>query len=253
MANQFSIAQAVKGDEAAAWFDLEFCNENVSRRNVPIAIGISYRKGSREIGSYSSLIWCGDECELWEEQLARIGYDKETLRTYGKPMEEITEELLAAHKMYGPKLYISLGRQDEDLLTRFVTESLEGWEFYDAVQFLPGSLSLKYDISLEKYAYICGIDFVHRFQPLEDARALADTLYRVVNGRADEGRRQEVEEEYDRRLFVAQYKNKRQAYEYLLGLLHLTPRQREKMRGYEAYLKENEEMYLACEGERVQE
>lgn len=250
MANKFSITDAVKGEAAAAWFDLEFCNENTSRHNVPIAIGVSYRKGSREIGSYSSLIWCGDECELWEEQLTRIGYDEKTLRACGKPMEEITEELLAAHKTYHPKLYISLGKQDEDLLTRFATQSLEEWTFYDAVQFLPGSLSLKYDISLEKYAYICGIDFVHQFRPLEDARVLAETLYHVINGKTDEERRQEVEEEYDRRMFVSQYKNKRQAYEYLLGLEHLTPGQKEKMRGYEAYLKENKEMYLECEGER---
>ena len=48
---------------------------------------------------------------------------------------------------------------------------------------------------------------------------------------------------------MAQYKNKRQAYEYLLGLESLTPGQREKMLGYEAYLKGKREKYLACGGD----
>ena len=249
MAKNIDITDVIKEGATAAYFDLEFCNENTSRHNVPVAIGISYRQGGREIGSYSSLIWCGDEYELWKEQLTRIGYEEETLRMYGKPMEEVTEEILAAHKEYQPKLYISLGKQDEDLLKRFVTQELEGLMFYDAVQFLPGALSLKYDISLEKYAHICGIAFVHKFLPLEDARTLADIVYNVLQGNVDEGRRQEVEEEYDRRMFVSQYKNKRQAYEYLLGLECLTPGQREKMKGYEKYLEENRGEYLEYMGE----
>lgn len=248
MVDQINIADVAKEGVVSAYLDLEFCNENTSRHNVPIAIGVSYRSGSREIGSYSSLIWCGDEYELWEEQLTRIGYDEKTLRDCGKPMEEVTEELLEAHKVYGPEVYISFGRQDEDLLMRFATKSLDKLEFYDALRFLPGRISMKYDISLERYAYICGIDFVHAFEPLADARALGDIVYRVLRGKADEGRRQEVEAEYDKRMFVSQYKNKQQAYAYLLGLESLTPGQREKMKEYETYLEENRYKYLECGG-----
>ncbi len=62
-------------------------------------------------------------------------------------------------------------------------------------------------------------------------------------------RRREVEEEYDKKMFVAQYKNKRQAYEYLLGLESLTPAQKEKMRGYEEYLNGNRKKFLECAGD----
>lgn len=99
-----------------AYFDLEFCNERISRHNVPVAIGVSYRRGEEEIGTYYSLIWCGDDLELWQEQLDHIGYSKILLRNYGKPMEEVTEELMACHEKYQPKLYISFGKQDEDLM-----------------------------------------------------------------------------------------------------------------------------------------
>ena len=63
MVDQINIADIAKEGVVSAYLDLEFCNENTSRHNVPIAIGVSYRNGSREIGSYSSLIWCGDEYE----------------------------------------------------------------------------------------------------------------------------------------------------------------------------------------------
>ncbi len=134
-------------------------------------------------------------------------------------------------------------------MKRFITRSLDEWDFYDAVRFLPGRLSLKYDISLERYAYICGIPFTHKFRPLDDARCLGEVFDRVINGSVIEVRRKEVEAEYDKKMFVSQYKNKRQAYEYLLGLESLTPGQREKMLGYEAYLKGKREKYLACGGD----
>lgn len=249
MANRIGITDVLKEEVTVAYYDLEFCNERTTHHNVPVAIGVSYRRGGTEIGSYDTLIWCGDDYELWEEHLLRIGYEEETLKARGKPMEEVTGDLFAAHEAYQPRLYISLGRQDEDLLKRFITESVQDWEFYDAVRFLPCSLSLKYDISLERYAYICGITFVHEFRPLDDARCLAEVFACVHKGRVDKARRQQVEEEYDKKMFVSQYKNKRQAYLYLKGLSDVTPGQKEKMRGYEKYLIANREKYLACGGE----
>ncbi len=249
MADHNSIMDALKKEKTVAYLDLEFCNERTTHHNVPVAAGVSYRRGGRELESYDTLIWCGDEYELWDEHLLRIGYEEQTLRKFGRPMEEVTGDLFAAHEKYRPEYYISLGRQDEELLKRFITREPEGWEFYDAVRFLPGRLSLKYDISLERYAYICGIPFVHKFQPLDDARCLAEIFACVCRGGADMARRREVEEEYDKKMFVAQYKNKRQAYEYLLGLESLTPAQKEKMRGYEEYLNGNRKKFLECAGD----
>lgn len=248
MTNQIRITDVANEEVTAAYFDLEFCNELDTHHNIPVAIGVSYRRGGREIGSYCAKIWCGDDYKLWEDQLERIGYREEMLRKCGKPMEEVTDDLFAAHKTYGPALYISLGRQDEDLLRRYLTQSPDAWEFYDAVRLLPGKLSLKYDISLEKYAYVCGISFVHQFLPLEDARCLADIIRCVLRGEINEERRRQVEEEYDKKIFISQYKNKRQAYEYLLEQESLTPGQKEKLRRYEDYLKTNRELYLACGG-----
>ncbi len=227
----------------AAYFDLEFCNERISRHNVPVAIGISFRRGGEEIGRYRALVWCGDEYDLWREQLEHIGYDKKMLQCNGKSMAEITEDLLAAHEEYQPRLYISLGKQDEDLLKRFVTQELEGWQFCDAIKFLPKRLSMKYDISLEKYAYICGIAFVHQFDPLADARSLGEIIWCVLQGKTDEARRQEVAEEYERRMFLTEYRNKQQAYSYLTGLPSLTPRQAEKRNVHASYLKKNRATY----------
>ena len=249
MADNSGIMDVLKEGVTVAYYDLEFCNERTTHHNVPVAIGVSYRKGGREVGSLHTLIWCGNEYELWEEHLLRIGYEEKKLQRYGKPMEEVTGDLFAAHEKYSPRFYISLGRQDEELLKRFITRSLDEWDFYDAVRFLPGRLSLKYDISLERYAYICGIPFTHKFRPLDDARCLGEVFDRVINGSVIEVRRKEVEAEYDKKMFVSQYKNKRQAYEYLLGLESLTPGQREKMLGYEAYLKGKREKYLACGGD----
>lgn len=228
-----------------AYFDLEFCNERISRHNVPIAIGISYRQGQKEIGSYHTLIWCGDDLELWNEQLIHIGYSREELKKNGKPMEAVTEELLAAHEKYQPELYVSFGKQDETLLKKFVTQELEEWNFRDALKFLPKHLGMKYDISLEKYAYICQIEFIHQFDPLADARSLAQIIWCVQQNRAEEARRNEVAEEYERRLFLIQYRNKQQAYEYLKGLEELTSKQREKLNNHGEYLKKNRQKYLA--------
>ncbi|MBO5302763.1 MAG: hypothetical protein J6A92_01800 [Lachnospiraceae bacterium] len=235
----------VHEDMVIAYFDLEFCNERISRHNVPIAVGVSYQRGGEEIGNYYSLIWCGDEMELWREQLDNIGYRRDLLRDYGKPMEEVTGELMAAHEEFMPKMYVSFGKQDEDLLKKFVTQSLDGWEFCDAIQYLPQKLSMKYDISLEKYAYICHIDFIHDFDPLEDARSLAEIVWCVLSGQQDEERRQEVAEEYAKKMFLILYRNKQQAYDYLCGLEELTPKQQEKLHNHENYLKRNREQYLA--------
>lgn len=226
-----------------AYFDLEFCNERISRHNVPIAVGVSYRMGEKEIGSYDALIWCGDELELWQEQLDRIGYSEALLKSAGKSMEEITEELFGCHRKYQPKLYVSFGKQDEDLLKRFVSKSLEEWNFCDAIRFLPERLSMKYDISLEKYAYICRIAFVHEFDPLEDARSLGNIVWQALTGQVDEARRLEVAEEYNRKMFLIEYQNKKQAYEYLTKLKELTPRQREKLSSHRAYLEKNQQKY----------
>lgn len=244
MTKKLKIADVTE-DMVTAYFDLEFCNERISRHNVPIAIGVSYQRGGEEIGNYYSLIWCGDEMELWREQLDNIGYRKDLLRDYGKPMEEVTEELMAAHEEFQPQMYISFGKQDEDLLKKFVTQSLDAWKFGDAIQYLPNQLSMKYDISLEKYAYICHIDFVHDFDPLEDARSLAEIVWCVLTNRIDEGRRQEVSEEYEKKMFLILYRNKQQAYNYLSGLEELTSRQQEKMNSHKAYLEKNKEQYLA--------
>lgn len=67
-------------DTVVAYFDLEFCNEHISRHNVPIAIGVSYRLGEKEIGTYDALIWYSDEVELWQEQLDYIGYSEGLLQ-----------------------------------------------------------------------------------------------------------------------------------------------------------------------------
>lgn len=233
----------IKDDFVVAYYDLEFCNECETRRNFPIAIGASYRRGSEEIASYESLIWCGDERKLWKEQLDRIGYDAKTLRKYGKPMEEITEEILAANEEYQPLMYVSFGRQDSDLLKKHATRSLEHFAFRDGIKFLSKRLLMKCEISLEKYSYICGLDFVHEFLPLADARCLADVIWCVLGGHADENRRQEVAKEYEGRMFVSQYKNKLQAHEYLSGLSELTPRQQEKMHLQEEFLEKNRERF----------
>ena len=95
-------------------------------------------------------------------------------------MEQVTKELFDCHEKYQPEYYISFGKQDEDLLKKFVSQSLLAWTFCDAIQFLPKELSMKYDISLEKYAYICQITFVHEFDPLEDARSLGTIVFRVL-------------------------------------------------------------------------
>lgn len=228
-----------------AYFDLEFCNERISRHNAPVAIGISYRKGDEEIGSYHTLIWCGDELELWKEQLDHIGYDREELRRNGKPMEEVTEELRAAHKEYQPDMYVSFGKQDEDLLKKFVTRKLDSWKFCDAIKFLSKSLAMKYDISLEKYAYICRLSFVHMFDPLADARTLADIVWCVLTNQIEEARRQEVAEEYNRKMFLIEYRNKQQAYTYLSELPELTLKQKEKLALHGKYLKKHQATYQA--------
>lgn len=231
-------------ETAAAYFDLEFCNERISRKNVPVAIGVTYRRGGREIGTYHAKIWCGDGMELWEEQLDAIGYGKEELRSFGKPMEEVTEELLMLHETYRPMMYISFGKQDEQLLNMYTTQELSDWNFLDATQFLSARLGMKYDISLEKYAYICRIDFIHRFLPLEDARSLADIVWQVLSDRAEETRRQEVAEEYERKMFLIRYRNKQQACAYLENLSILTPGQKEKLKNHRSFLKKNERQYI---------
>lgn len=242
MAEIQKIADITK-ETVAAYFDLEFCNDKISRHNIPIAIGISYRQGEEEIGSYHSLIWCGDELELWEEQLDNIGYAKTDLRENGKSMEGITEDLLVLHKKYQPKLYISFGKQDEDLLKKFVTKKLQSWQFSDAIAFLSNAFHMRYDISLEKYAYICRLLFVHIYDPMADARVLAEIVWCALMGNEDKVRCKEVSKEYDRKMFLIEYQNKKQAYEYLKSLQAPTPKQREKLALHEAYLKRNLEQY----------
>lgn len=244
MAEKLGIDGIGAGD-MAAYFDMEFCNECISRHNIPVAIGVSYRRGNREIGYYHALIWCGDQYKLWREQLSHIGYSQEMLQQHGKPMEEVTEEMLDRHREYQPKAYISLGKQDENLLKKHFTQMIRGWNFCDAIKFLPKRLSLKSDISLEKYAYICRMEFIHQYDPLEDARALADVIWRVLHHQVDEARRQEVEREYNRKLFLARYRNKQQAYAYLLGRPQPTPGQQEKLKNHRAFLEKNKEKYLA--------
>lgn len=231
-------------DTVVAYFDLEFCNERISRHNVPIAIGVTYRLGEKEIGTYDALIWYSDEVELWQEQLDYIGYSEGLLQQKGKTMEQVTKELFDCHEKYQPEYYISFGKQDEDLLKKFVSQSLLAWTFCDAIQFLPKELSMKYDISLEKYAYICQITFVHEFDPLEDARSLGTIVFRVLKGQTDEARRREVAEEYNKKMFLIEYQNKKQAYEYLSALGELTPRQRDKLESHRSYLNKNHKQYL---------
>lgn len=236
----------------AAYFDLEFCNERISRHNIPVSIGVTYRQGDKEIGSYYTLIWCGDEMELWKEQLEAIGYNREQLKATGKSMEAVTEDLLSLHALYHPQYYISFGKQDEQLLKKHVTEKLSGFHFADAMQYLPKRLGMKYDISLEKYAYICGLNFIHTFEPLEDARILADIFWCVLCGREDENRRQEVFAEYGRKMFLIEYHNKKQAYDYLNELPVRSLRQEEKRKMHAAYLKKHQkryEDYMAENGE----
>ncbi|MBO5372942.1 MAG: hypothetical protein J6A75_09520 [Lachnospiraceae bacterium] len=232
-------------DTITAYFDLEFCNERISRHNVPIAIGVSYRCKGKEIGSYYSLIWYSDEMELWKEQLDNIGYTRRILKDYGKSMKTVTEELLEEHEKYQPKLYVSFGKQDETLLKKFVTESLEDWNFCDAIQWLNRQLSMKHDISLEKYAYICHLDFIHDFDPLEDAQILAEIIWCVLQNQEDNMRKEEVIEEYERKLFLIQYRNKQQAYMHLSSLDELSIKQKEKMQNHAAYLAKNMEKYEA--------
>lgn len=236
----------VRKDTVVAYFDLEFCNECKSRQNYPIAIGVSYRRGSAELYAYHALIWIGDELTLWKEQLARIGYDNEELRRHGRPMEEVTEELLSAHERLQPKLYVSYGSQDEKMLLRHASQSLDEFHFRDGLKFLSKRMSMKCEVSLEKYAYICGMPFVHQFQPLEDARCLAGVLWRVLHGNIDEGRRQEVLREYEIRLFLSEYKSKRQAAEYLESLGQLTPKQQTKRKKHREYLAKNAAFYKEC-------
>ncbi len=231
-------------DTVVAYFDLEFCNERISRHNVPIAIGVSYRLGEKEIGTYDALIWYSDEVKLWQEQLDYIGYSEGLLQQKGKTMKQVTKELFDCHEKYQPEYYISFGKQDEDLLKKFVSQSLLAWTFCDAIQFLPKELSMKYDISLEKYAYICQITFVHEFDPLEDARSLGAIVFRVLKGQTDEARRREVAEEYNKKMFLIEYQNKKQAYEYLSALGELTPRQRDKLESHRSYLNKNHKQYL---------
>ena len=237
--------QNMTEETVVAYFDLEFCNEHTSHHNVPVSIGISYRQGAKEIGNYHTVIRCGDEMDLWLEQLKAIGLSREIIKNSGKSMEQVTEEILSAHACYQPQMYISFGRQDEELLKKYATEKLTGWSFCDACQFLPKRLDMKYDISLEKYAYICGLEFVHNFDPLADAKILGDILWCVFNHRADEKRRQEVAAEYHRKMFLIQYHNKQQAYNYLSALPELTTRQKEKLQNHAAFLKKNEKQYIA--------
>lgn len=231
--------------ETIAYFDLEFCNDSISHRNIPIAIGVSFWRGGKEIGSYYSLIWCGDDIALWKEQLDNIGYTRRILKDYGQSMEVVTKDLLTAHKKYHPNMYISFGKQDEDLLKKFVTKSLSDWNFCDAMPYLTWQLSMKYDISLEKYAYICHIDFIHDFDPLEDAQILAEIVWCVLQGKEDSLRKEEVMAEYERKLFLIQYKNKQQAYLHLSSLQELNPKQKEKLQSHTAYLEKNVEKYNA--------
>lgn len=244
MEDRWEIADAA-GDTVVAYYDLEFCNEAVSRHNLPIAIGVSYRKGGQEIGSYDALIRYDKEQELWQEQLERIGYSQKMLRLYGKPMDEMFGDLLRCHETYQPKLYASFGRQDEDLLKKYADNRLSHWSFCDALRFLSERLGIKYDVSLENYAYICGISFVHIFDPLEDARALAEVVWHILQGQMDETRRQKVVAEYDKKLFLMQYQNKQKAYDALLRLPERTPRQQEKLYAHEAFLEQNKNRYLS--------
>lgn len=248
MEETMSEKQKIKNmteETVVAYFDLEFCNERSIHHNVPVSIGISYRKGEKEIGNYYAIIRCCNEMNLWIEQLRSIGLSTAKLKLSGKSMEQVTEELVSAHERYQPQMYVSFGRQDEDLLKRHATEDLTGWSFCDACRFLPKKMDMKYDISLEKYAYICGFDFVHTFDPLADAQILGEIFWCVFRGRPDENRRQEVAAEYERKMFLIQYHNKQQAYNYLSALPELTTRQREKLQSHAAFLKKNEKQYIA--------
>lgn len=226
-----------------AYFDLEFCNDSISRHNFPVSIGISYRIGNKEIGNYFSVISFGNAVKLRSEQLYTLGYGYEELEELGSTMDEVTEELITKHEKYQPKMYVSFGKQDEELLKKHLTKTVEHWNFCDALKFLPSYMHIKFDISLEKYAYICDVDFVHAYEPLEDAKTLGDILWCVLQGNADEIRKHEVIEEYDRRLFMTQYKNKKQAYLYLSSLPERTARQDEKMQLHKGFIDKHEERY----------
>lgn len=231
-------------DTVAAYFDLEFCNDSISKHNFPVSIGISYRRGDTELGNYFSVINFGDMAQLRREQLHAIGYCMEDLEEYGSSMEDVTEELLAEHKKYHPEIYVSFGKQDEDLLRKFMAEEVE-WNFCDAIRFLPKRLEIKYDISLEKYAYICELDFVHEYQPLEDARCLAEIVWRVLHDKLSMERKEEVSAEYDRRMFIIQYQDRKRACQYLNSLPELTPKQRDRLKKHQEFLKANQRQYIA--------
>lgn len=227
-----------------AYFDLEFCNDCISRHNFPVSIGVSYRQGNKEIGTYFSVIRFGEEVQLREEQLKAIGYHKKQLQETGSDMEVVTAELLQAHAAYQPEIYISFGKQDEDLLKKHTFEKILQWNFSDALNFLSNQLQLKYDISLEKYAYICEISFVHQFQPLEDARTLGQIVWRILMGNQNKKRKEEVVEEYDRKMFLIKYQDRKRAYQYLAELPALSPRQKEKLRNHKIFLRENQKRYM---------
>ena len=234
-------------DQVVCYFDLEFCNDLISRHNYPVSIGLSYRRGLEELDHYSTVIRTPRYVNLWEEQLNNIGQSKSYLYTHGARITNVAEHMLWLDEKYHPAYYLSFGAQDGDMLKKYTHERLLGLKFYDALAFLPKMLDLSYDISLENYARICRLDFEHVYDPLEDARALGQVVVLIGRGEYDSGERDRIVADYERKIFVSRYLDRQNACQYLEALPRRSERQEENLRRHRAFLKENQLRFLSLQ------